>query len=390
MIRGELPNVSVSEANVAHDAVLRFEDFSLDHGNGLSRLNAIGQWAPVVVGSRALDVLAALVGQPGELVTRQTLMDATWPGTVVEDANLTVQISALRQILDEGRADGSCIQTIIGRGYRFVAPVTRLTTAPCEPTAIVADAMAPGTTTSAVTRNRRGLTAATAAAIVAVSVAAGGWWLLRDSAAPPVIATVASSAPRPAAYSPKDRRQSLIVLTFESTSGDPAQDGLAGGITRDVTDLIAEDATVPLVPPATAAAYSGKTLDLRKIASEHDVHFVLTGSAGRQDGRLLVAATLYQTYDERPVWSRKYDRSDSPGASKTIVHDIRAGFNQATMDAEIARAMSEHPGSLDKRDLMFAASATSPPTSSNLLVSSKGIAMTRIALIDVSLVLDPK
>jgi DNA-binding winged helix-turn-helix (wHTH) protein len=40
------------------------------------------------------------------------------PGTVVEDNNLTVQISALRRILYQGRADGSCIQTIAGRGYR--------------------------------------------------------------------------------------------------------------------------------------------------------------------------------------------------------------------------------------------------------------------------------
>ena len=46
-----------------------------------------------------------------------------WPETVVEDSNLTVQISALRRVLDRGRPDGSCIQTVTGRGYRFIAPV---------------------------------------------------------------------------------------------------------------------------------------------------------------------------------------------------------------------------------------------------------------------------
>jgi adenylate cyclase len=51
-------------------------------------------------------------------------MQAVWPGTVVEDNNLTVQILALRRVLDRGRAEGSCIQTIAGRGYRFVSTVT--------------------------------------------------------------------------------------------------------------------------------------------------------------------------------------------------------------------------------------------------------------------------
>ena len=53
-------------------------------------------------------------------------MAAVWGRTVVENANLTVQISALRRILDQGRPEGSCIQTVAARGYRFVAPVTRV------------------------------------------------------------------------------------------------------------------------------------------------------------------------------------------------------------------------------------------------------------------------
>ncbi len=80
----------------------------------------------------------------------------------------------------------------------------------------------------------------------------------RQDVPPPAAAVVAPVAPRPIAYSPQDRRQSVIVLPFENSSGDPAQDGLAAGITRDVMDLIAEDTTVPVVPAATAAAFGGK------------------------------------------------------------------------------------------------------------------------------------
>jgi len=52
-------------------------------------------------------------------------MAAVWPRTVVEENNLTVQIAALRRVLDAGRAQGSCIQNVPGRGYRFAVPVTR-------------------------------------------------------------------------------------------------------------------------------------------------------------------------------------------------------------------------------------------------------------------------
>jgi len=52
-------------------------------------------------------------------------VEAVWPGTAVEGANLNVQIAALRRILDRDRDQGSCILTVAGRGYRFVASVAR-------------------------------------------------------------------------------------------------------------------------------------------------------------------------------------------------------------------------------------------------------------------------
>jgi DNA-binding winged helix-turn-helix (wHTH) protein len=70
-----------------------------------------------------------LVERPGELSTKEKIMAAVWRPAVVENANLTVQIAALRRVLDQGRSEGSCIQTVAARGYRFVAPVTRIETA---------------------------------------------------------------------------------------------------------------------------------------------------------------------------------------------------------------------------------------------------------------------
>ena len=104
--------------------VFLFEAFRFDRRAGTLFRQDEGRLVPVRIGSRALAVLDILVARRGDLVSKEEIMDAVWPGTAVEENNLTVQISALRRVLDEGRADGSCIQTVPGRGYRFTVPVT--------------------------------------------------------------------------------------------------------------------------------------------------------------------------------------------------------------------------------------------------------------------------
>ena len=79
----------------------------------------------VRLGSRALDILIALIEKPGELIDKGELMARVWPNTFVEAANLTVHISALRRALSDGRGSNRYLINIPGRGYRFVAPVTR-------------------------------------------------------------------------------------------------------------------------------------------------------------------------------------------------------------------------------------------------------------------------
>jgi DNA-binding winged helix-turn-helix (wHTH) protein len=79
---------------------------------------------PVRIGSRALDILIALLERPGELVTKDELMSRVWPNTFVAPANLTVHIAALRRALGDGRDGNRFLINIPGRGYRFVAPVT--------------------------------------------------------------------------------------------------------------------------------------------------------------------------------------------------------------------------------------------------------------------------
>jgi DNA-binding winged helix-turn-helix (wHTH) protein len=78
---------------------------------------------PVALGSRALQILTALLERPGGLISKQELMARVWPNVFVEPANLTVHISALRRALRDGRDGNRFIINVPGRGYSFVAGI---------------------------------------------------------------------------------------------------------------------------------------------------------------------------------------------------------------------------------------------------------------------------
>lgn len=78
---------------------------------------------PVRLGSRALDILIALLERPGQLVNKEELMSRVWPSVHVGPANLTVHVAALRRALGDGHDGNRYLINIPGRGYRFVAPV---------------------------------------------------------------------------------------------------------------------------------------------------------------------------------------------------------------------------------------------------------------------------
>jgi predicted ATPase/DNA-binding winged helix-turn-helix (wHTH) protein len=80
---------------------------------------------PVRLGSRAFDILAALVERAGEVVGKDQLIARAWPQTFVEEANLKIQVSALRRALGDGHGGNRYVITVPGRGYNFVAPVQR-------------------------------------------------------------------------------------------------------------------------------------------------------------------------------------------------------------------------------------------------------------------------
>jgi DNA-binding winged helix-turn-helix (wHTH) protein len=92
-----------------------FEDFRLDRcGGGLFRRAEDGTFTAVAISSRGLAILGVLVEKAGKVVSKAEIIAAVWCSTVVDDSNLTVQISTLRRALRNGRPNGRCIQTVPG------------------------------------------------------------------------------------------------------------------------------------------------------------------------------------------------------------------------------------------------------------------------------------
>ena len=130
--------------------MFQFGQFCLNRRKGgLFRHDKDGGLVQIDIGSRACDVLWVLLERHGELVGKDEIMAAVWPDIVVTEANLTVHVSTLRRMLGAGESGTSWIQTVAGRGYRFVGDVVQAptetfqaTVAPCKAVAL-APAAAP-------------------------------------------------------------------------------------------------------------------------------------------------------------------------------------------------------------------------------------------------------
>jgi adenylate cyclase len=355
---------------LAEPQTYMFDDFLLDRwGRALYRLDSNGERTVAPVGSRAFEILLLLIDRRGEFVSKRDIMDKVWPNTVVEESNLTVQMAALRRVLDAGRTQGSCIQTVPGQGYRLVSSITRGADAASDTSPGRPPSLAIGSPYSKMKALLAG------GMLLAAIVAVLGGWALRDLTAPSLGQGTGSAEA-------SDRRQSAIVVPFENSSGDPAQEFLAVTLTGDLIDRLALG-NLPVVPAVSASGYRGKPVDLQTIGRKYDVHFALVGNVRQRAGRIVSSATAYEIANGQTIWSRQFDLPDGPGVLTAIMQKIYEGYWQASLDVEVSRAMRDHPDRLDKRDLMNAVLST------RLTAPTKEHYLEKMLLVERALALDP-
>lgn len=196
---------------------------------------------PVAVGYRGLKLLAAFVERPGEILAKAALMDAAWPGTAVEEGNLTVQIAQLRKLLGPASDGGEWITTVPRVGYRFTGAIEQLAGA-----------------------KRKTL--------------------------------------------PLPDKPSIAVLPFVNLSNDPGQEAFADGLTEDLITDLSRASGLFVIARNSTFAYKGKAMDVREIARELGVRYLLEGSARRAAERVRINAQLVDAMSGEHLWAERFDR----------------------------------------------------------------------------------
>lgn len=268
-----------------------FGPYRLDAGAGILFRGT----EPVVLGQRAVALLALLVELEGRPVTKEALFAAAWPAQAIEDSNLTVQIAAIRRVLDEHIGGARWIETLQRRGYRYVGP------------AVATD--------------------------------------------DPDAATVAST------HLALPGRPSIAVLPFSNLSGDTEQDHVADGMVSDIVTGLARIKGLFVIARHSTATYKGRDVDAKEVGRELGVRYVLEGSIRKAGGNVRVSVRMVDASTGAHVWAERYDRNsdDIFVLQDEIALSAVGAIAPSLRRAEIDRVKRKRPDSLDAYDLVLRA-----------------------------------
>jgi TolB-like protein/tetratricopeptide (TPR) repeat protein len=191
----------------------------------------------VAIGQRALLMLETMLEADGEVVTKADLLAKVWPGVIVEEGNITVQIAALRKELGT-RADG----------HEWIVTVPRL-----------------------------------------------GYRLVRGD------------APRAEEATGESGRPTLAVLPFANLSGDPSRDYFADGVVEDLITAFGRFKSFAVVSRNSSFVYKGRAVDVRQVAKELGVRYLLEGSVRLAGERVRVTAQLVDASTGTHHWASSFD-----------------------------------------------------------------------------------
>jgi TolB-like protein/DNA-binding winged helix-turn-helix (wHTH) protein/Flp pilus assembly protein TadD len=263
---------------------LRFAVFEADLA--LGELTRLGR--RVRLQEQPFRVLAMLLQKPGELVTRETLRRELWPQAIVDfDHGVNKAISKIRDALGDSPENPRFVETIPGRGYRFLADVKPIEAPVAAPGSGASEPAVPDVVAPSPPRTR----AILAIGLVAIAVA--------------IFAAYGLRAPRSelARLGP----QSLAVLPFENLTHDPAQEYFADGMTDELITSLGQIRSLHVISRTSAMSYKGAHRKLADIARELGVDTVVEGSVLREGNRVRITAQLILLPADDHIWAHSYE-----------------------------------------------------------------------------------
>lgn len=275
--------------------IYEFGNFRVDAAKRLL-LKGIDGTVPLM--PKAFDTLLYLVEHNGKVIEKDELMSAIWADTIVEENNLTQNISILRRVLGEKHGENRFIATVPGRGYKFVAEVRQIDgVEKSEPPALAGgllpeaeDQLATdkGPTTKAKIASRFWLSALVIFGVLGFSSL--GFYLWRGNTKP--VANV--------------RIKTVAVLPFKPLVAEKRDEALEFGMADTlISKLSGEDIIVR--PFSAIRRYGSLEQDSLTAGRELGVEAVLDGSIQTSGERIRVVARLFRTGDGKQIWAGQFD-----------------------------------------------------------------------------------
>ena len=352
--------------------VFQFGDFELD----CDRFELRRGERTVKLERKPMELLILLAAKNGDLLTRAEIVERLWDSEVFVDTEhgINTAVRKIREVLRDDPAQSRFVQTVTGKGYRFIAPVVEVPAPLPEEMRLSSEG----------SRNRRvGDTPAAPAGPSAFPIPtpvsddarssgekdarrfslSGRWIWLAVAAALGCLVVAISLGAR----SLRDRSlnraagpkiSSLAVLPLDNLSGDPGQNYFADGMTDELTTMLAKNSTLRVVSRTSVMQYKGARRPLPEIARELGVDGILEGSVERTGDKVHMTIQLIQGPSDTHIWAESYDRdaNDVVSLPKEAAQTIAKKLNSVVVEQAPQRYVSSeaHDAYLRGRYLWFA------------------------------------
>jgi DNA-binding winged helix-turn-helix (wHTH) protein/TolB-like protein len=325
-------------ANALESKVLyEFGKFRFDPANHLLLSNGV----PVSLTPKAFEVLLVLVQNGSRLTTKEELMRKVWPDSFVEEANLTVNISALRKLLGETHEGKPYIDTVPKKGYRFVAAVTEMQEGTLNglsplkervqnvspPSAESTDTPSLNIPTQPQSPAKKGpslLLGVPAVGLLLVIVIGVGFFAYRD---------------RPNRRHSSEQPRRLAVLPFQNLRANAESEFLGFSLADAVITKLGYVSELAVRPSYAVQKYKAQAIDIRRVASELNVDTLLTGTFLREGDDLRITCQLIDIKTEsilrKGAFDLKYEKLLT--VQDSVANQIIDGLELTLSPSEVAR-----------------------------------------------------
>jgi TolB-like protein/DNA-binding winged helix-turn-helix (wHTH) protein len=324
----------------SYRTTFRFDAFELDPRSGELRKHG----HRIRLQQQPFRILCLLVERPSELITREEIREALWGGgTFVDfDRSLNKAMVKLRQALGDDAESPRFIETLTGRGYRFLIPVKNQGIA----RSVAAVGASDVTIGFGISQDKQLDRVASPirpavryrnllAVVLVACVVLGLLWLLPRSNRDRLLKL------RPAGSS----IQSLAMLPLENLSGDPAQDYFADGMTDELTTNLARIHNLRVVSRTSMMRYRSTHKSISEIARELNIDAIVEGSVVRSGNKVRITTQLIDARRDVHLWAQSYERQvdDILDAQDSIALDIAAEIGAKLTPQDQARMAVSRP-----------------------------------------------